>query len=356
MTIEFRDYPLAGLETGLTVRHPTLGYPVWAPAVGLRLALVDQVSVEHLSRRLADALLPFWDWFADEFRWRTGPKAGRWVKTNARDALKQIVAAPLGEWGQTFAGGAEKLQAHPVKCTVASWLHLGKQFVGALTLSVPIPWFIANESAFLQWIDDLCERLPVQGGHVGLCGVGGRGFPSKWNACEFFILQRYFGIDPCDEAQLGPSTPMHEGYIYSPQWITLLGAQACERLGGVAAIESAAIAAKLRTSVRNDILKLQSSQALEPGFDRWPAGLAAMNKMLKPNRGNQFFIGHSFEMYQSDALGTTNESASSMWAERFDGETGQSARWPGVVLAKHSIDVGSTLSGNVWIRCDVSAR
>lgn len=335
MRVLFHEYGLDQLEESLTVRHPLEGWPVWMPVIGIRTWFKFQREGSNVDG-IARAYRRFMEKFGKELAWQQGLTSNRRTKFKAGGKFPTFPSSEASQWQVDLSGpGETKLQAFQCSFRSAAVRAFDGWITGHVYIAIPIAAFLREPALVEDLIVDLARVNGMQAGFAGLCGAGTPDFASSWRAPEIHVLQNYMGIDPSEDARLNMGQMETDGYSHAGQWITLLGAAAVDRLGGIDQARSAATAAGLSVAVNGCLLQVKASEMPETGFRYTPPGYRAMDRFLAVNRGSDYFIGHGFISPGQEAL---NESgrASNLWARRLE----PSSEWSKVSRRLAGIDVG----------------
>lgn len=317
MQIHFKNYELADLEEGLTIRHPLEGWPVWIPVLGIRAWFNVREATEFWT-----SLTPVYDRFVGAFRdqlvWQQGFSSKRPSKIRADAAIPQLPFGDVRAWELKLNGpGEETKQASRCSFRTSGVLHPKYGTTGHIFIAIPLDRFLQASDTVQLLLADLGRVVGLEVGFAGICGAGTPDYQSHWNDSEFFILQNYLGIDPSEDAQLGIDLGSADGYSHAGQWISILGQNALARLGGAEVAFDAAIRSGLDAKCAGQTLLVQAGDFPDSGVRNSPTRYQLVDSLLKPNQGSDFFIGHGFSSFGKSIFGAWGVAAD-RWMHRFE--------------------------------------
>lgn len=337
MKVDFGPYVLGELEQELTVRHPELGWPVWTPVLGIRAWFKFQDPVPFW-RSLAPVYQRFHHAFRDQLSWQMGLASKRRSKLRPTASIPPLPSENTTDWEIDLCGpGEEKLQSFRCSFRTAGGRDPAGQVRAHVLIALPLDTLSERPSTVHELIECMCSIESLAAGFAGVCGAGTPDYQSTWREPEFYLLSTYLGIHPSEDTRLD-ILPLGEedGYCHAGQWMTLLGREAVDRLGGLHGALARATELGLAADQVGRTLRVRAGDLPDIGFRHVPRLYQAADAFLGPNKADSCFIGHGFNALGHEALGVDVRLPADLWLNRMNATSIWSStadRWSGMEIS-----------------------
>jgi hypothetical protein len=255
-------------------------------------------------------------------RWAQEPFTGRMYSIDSNEVEFPEQSFPKLDDGQNwaigFSGGDDAKDASEFMIR-----GLGsdetERALGYLQIYLPGTWFVGQPEAYREFVMNLAKRLHPVSGYGGLGVQEPLDYEARFRACPVVqrIAEQFPGLEI--ESPESQSASMADGSIKGASWLTVLGDEAVNRIGGVDSLK-ARLGESFPIKVYDGGIMIQAGPHPEIGDVKkndWPRNLVTLSNVLKPIRVKDH---HPFHVDDRKEAPCMDREATNAWINRFDGK------------------------------------